>query len=479
MLKTVALDFFNRETDYSGDSFSQEFRIFSTDESSRFGWLLGAIVYDDEAQVNNAIISGDDVILSGAFPGGGPLGSTTPGDRPNENEITVERDGWAAFVDLTFELKDSLTLSIGGRYSQDDDKQTWRNTFASFACERRSVVNGVADPFQAGCSLRPDQDVLIYTGPNGDQFTSGGRFAQTVGNALEEASNDGSNFSPRIALNWDIDDDQSAYGVISTGYRAAGARTAADVVGLDGSIPFDPRSRFDEETVTNYELGWKAYLNDRRTQVEVAAFLMEWDDMQVRLEETLCAPSQQLVASPADCPAGTTGFSPQNVVANADSASSQGIEFSGQTLVSDSFLLAASLGYMDAKFDSFANAPQGDVSGEELPNAPKVTAFVSGRYSWDVEDVSSYVQLEANYKSSSVSRFSDVLAGAFPGQSPSATFVNLRAGANWGNNSLILNITNLFEEEYNSGIDDFSHSGWVTSPSARFANLTWTSSLNF
>ena len=475
------MDFFNRISDYESESFSQEVRIFSTQNarlgSMGFNWMFGAITYDDEAQVNNTIISGADVIRAGAFPGGGPLGATTPGDHPNENEIAIRRDGFAAFFDLEFALIDTLTLQLGGRYSSDDDSQAWRNTYASFACGRRRVVAGVPQPFRANCALRPDQDVVIYTAPDGSQFTSGGRFDQTANNPFLSTSNDGSNFSPRIALNWAIDDNTSTYATISTGYRAAGTRTAPDGVGRSGPS-FDPRSNYAAETVTNYEIGYKAFLMNRRLKLEAAAFLMDWKDMQVRLSRTRCEPGNEIVAVPADCPAGGRGFSRLNVVANADSAQSSGLELTGQLLLSDGFVIEGALGLMEAEFERFTNAPQGDVSGLALPNAPETSVFLAGQYNWGGE-VEKFVRLEASYRSEIVSRFADIPAAAFPQISPSSSVLNFRAGIEWPKQSLILNVANLNDEKYYSGLDSFSHSGAVTTPGARFINLTWTVAADF
>ena len=482
------MDFFNRISDYDSESTSQEFRIFSIDPIAwrdvGVHWMFGLYAYNDEAQVNNAIISGTDVVDAGAFPGGGPLGSTTPGDRPNENEISIERNGWAAFFDFGFDLTDRLTVNVSGRFSDDEDEQTWANTFASFACGRRAVVAGVIDPFLGGCSLRPDQDVTIFTGPNGEQFASGGRFDQTTGNPFVTATNDGTNFSPRVAMNWSYSDDASLYANVSTGYRAAGARTNPDALDRLGNIGNDPRSQFDEETLTNYEIGWKAYLMDRRAQLDIALFRMEWDDMQVRLAQTRCEPGGELVRSPADCPSSSTGFAPENIVANADSAESQGLEISGQVLLGDSFTLSGALGLMDTEFSSFENAPQGDVSGQTLPNAPETTASLAGQYDFEGSSYTGFVRLEANYRSEIYSRFSDIPPSGtadpdLPLVSPSATIVNLRAGLNWETHSLVLNVNNLNDEEYYSGVDSFSHSGAVTTPSGQFVNLTWTMTTDF
>ena len=54
-------------------------------------------------------------------------------------------------------------------------------------------------------------------------------------------------------------------------------------------MPFpDNRSVFEREEVTNIELGWKGYFNNRRTRIEASVFDITWDDMQVRVARTLC-----------------------------------------------------------------------------------------------------------------------------------------------------------------------------------------------
>ena len=57
--------------------------------------------------------------------------------------------------------------------------------------------------------------------------------------------------------------------------------------------------------------------------------------------------------------------------------------------------------------------------------------------------------------------------------------MNLQAGLDWSNQSLTLNVANLLDEEYYSGVDSFSHSGAVSTPSGQFVNLAWTMTADF
>jgi iron complex outermembrane receptor protein len=81
-----------------------------------------------------------------------------------------------------------------------------------------------------------------------------------------------SNLSGKVALNWTVDENHFLYAFVATGFRPGGLNVP---VGL--GIP-DP---FDEEEVTNYEIGWKAgWLGGNlRTQFDV--FYNDYENFQV------------------------------------------------------------------------------------------------------------------------------------------------------------------------------------------------------
>lgn len=476
-LDNTGLDLFNRSNEYDSESFSQEIRIASSGNNT-FDWTAGGFYYSDEFQVNNRIITGIDTVP--AFAGF----LTVPGDYPNENNQFVERDGWAVFTDVTWHLSDTLTLSIGGRYSEDHDKQYWRNTYASFDCGTRQVVDGVPAALVPGCELRPDQaanPLPIYV--NGDaQFVTGGRLERSL---FTDNSTDGTDFSPRIALNWNLNDDSSVFVTASQGYRPAGVRVApdSDLLGSDEqlglAVPVDTRSSFEKEKVTNLEIGLKAHFNDRQTRVEASIFRTVWDDMQVRVGRFICrledgTPVSAESPESVDCVGATT---PDNRVQNADEAVSQGLELSVVQLVGDSLQLSLAVGFLDAEFTDFSNALIGndevDVTGEQLINAPEFSASAAAEYTWALSNSEAYLRLEANHRGDTATRLGDILESDFPLRVEDYTVVNLRAGIEWENQRLSFSVDNLFEEEYTSGIDTFAPSA-VVLPHPMFINLSWT-----
>ena len=469
-------DIFNRLNRYDAESFSQEVRLNSADDweigGREFNWTVGGFVYNDRFNVDNRIIAGQDVVP-------GFIGFlTVPGDRPNENEQNVERDGWALFFDLSYEIVDDLTLSFSGRYSEDNDEQWWENTYASFDCGTRPVVDGVPAPLLPGCELRPDQHPLpIYQTGDGGMFVTGGRFPQDIFNA---GKNDSTDFSPRLGISWAGWEDHNLYFTWSRGYRAAGVRVAADAGGraavVGEALAIDSRSFFDKERVSSLEWGWKGSFNQDRTYAELAVFLTQWDDMQVRLDRFVCPlASGELV--PFDSPQGVDcvgGPQPDSRVNNAEEAESKGFEFSVQSLVGENLQLGAFAGYSDAKFKDFKNSAFGDVSGQRLPNAPKWTAGANGQFNWQMGPANAYLRAEVIYRDSFTTQFNHQNRPEFPYVADDVTLVNLQAGFDWQNHNLNLSVDNLFDEDYTLAAEDFSQTGTVVQPHPAWVRVSWT-----
>ena len=475
-LDNTGFDIFNRSNEYSSESVSQEIRITSAGDNV-LNWIVGGFYYDDKFQVDNTIITGRNA--APAFAGF----LTVPDDHPNENRQFVVRRGFAFFGDVEWSITDQFALSIGGRFSDDTDKQIWTDTYASFDCGTRLVTAGVPAPLLPGCELRPDQIEPLpqWDDGSGNLYVTGGRFLQ---DRFAASETDETTFTPRVALNWRPNDDHSVFLTWSQGYRPAGTRVAPDGVGREavlGLVPFpDNRSVFDREEVTNIELGWKGYFNDRRTRIEASIFDITWDDMQVRVARTLCrlpdgrfveANSPEAIAAGAAC----AGPFPSNKVENADEASSTGAELMVQTLVGENLTLGGAIGVMDAQFDNFPNSSQGDLSGANLPNAPETTWSLFGQYDWQIGGSDAYVRLEAAYRDEVASRLGDVNATEFPQIIDDYTIANLYAGISWGSQSLSLAVSNLFEEDYITGLESFAPSAVsLTHPRNIFVRWTTT-----
>lgn len=437
----------DRENDYTADSFSQEFRFQNTEDKA-IDWTIGALVYDDELIANNRIIIKDF------------LGPWLADDYANENTIDLKREGWAVFADVNWEINDSLNITLGGRYSDDEESQVWSDVFA--ACARRAEGTALAD----GCELRPDQ--LVGALPVYDGFVTGGRVAQTEGTT---AGNSGTDFSPRLAINWDVNEDWTTYAVYSQGYKAPGARANPDSGGANSSF-------YSKEKLTNIEVGVKAVLNNGRTYVNAALFSMTWDDFQATLRETFCREADGSLRPQVgneNCE-----FVPLDRIQNAEEASASGIEIGVDTLIGENWRLSAQYGYLDAKYESFANAILGgrvtDLSGQVLPNAPESTASLSANYDYQWKEANGYFRLEANFRDSvfNQSSLTDPLFGQPPFTPNSYWVTNFRAGLEWDNYRLTFNINNLLDE------DDFVTSaaagsaGVTIRPNPRTFGIKWT-----
>ncbi|GJL93725.1 MAG: TonB-dependent receptor [Hyphococcus sp.] len=466
-------DVFNRANDYTSESFSQELRLASADPydlgGMTFGWTLGGYYYDDAFQANNTIISGTDT--APAFVGF----LTVPGDHPNENNQHVNRDGWAVFADFEVGLTDALTLTAGVRYSEDNDEQFWTNTYTSFACAPRMIAGGVIPPLAAGCELRPDQmgTLPIFTDGT-DFFVTGGRLDQIAANPFTAGTNSSTDVSPRIALTWRPDENHSIYATYSTGYRPAGTRIAPDSSGV-GSLG-DTRSFFDKENVTNYEIGWKGTLADGLLYGELSLFRIEWDDMQVRLSRTVCEPAPGVLVETTDPACTGLPFFPDNRVNNANSARSQGAEFSLLARPTDGFIVTGSVGYLDAEFTDFTDSSIGDVTGQRMPFSPKWSLAGSASYEWEMGNgMGASLRGDVVHRTSTFLRFGDLSNPGFPYETGPSTMVNLGAGIDWDNHRINISVNNVFEEDIPGGIDSFSGLGTVVLPSPRTWLLSWTS----
>jgi len=127
---------------------------------------------------------------------------------------------------------------------------------------------------------------------------------------------------------------------------------------------------FEPETVDSFELGWKASLLDNRLNVRLAGFLGKYKNVQIP---------------------GSVGFDSNGdgvndsfigITSNAADADVNGFEFEGSALVGKGFAGAGSrlsinwsLGYIDAKFNTFIDAFGVDVANQRVfQNTPDFTA---------------------------------------------------------------------------------------------------------
>lgn len=141
--------------------------------------------------------------------------------------------------------------------------------------------------------------------------------------------------------------------VYRPGLRGGGYEdTPANAVAV--TIPFDP------ETVTNYEIGFKANLMDRRVRLNASVFMMDYKDLQVQQtnEDCLC-----------------------NITDNASDAEIKGLEMEFQWAVTDKFILLTSGSVIDHEYKDFLENSGVDSSGNKLQRTPDNQYSIG--FDWD------------------------------------------------------------------------------------------------
>lgn len=209
-------DFFNEFRNLERESFSQEFRLQNNDDS-RWNWSVGLLYARDEGADVNRTFVGEEMIFG--LPNGFLI---------DREDSTSEADVWALFGQVDYDLTDRLTVSVGGRYSEE---------------KKRSDIEGFSG-------------VLVTILSVEDTFTD---------------------FSPRFAVAYQASDALTYYGTVSKGFKSGGVQIA----------PSPERESFDPETLWNYEVGVKAALLDQRLRLNAALFYMDWEDLQVAFQENL------------------------------------------------------------------------------------------------------------------------------------------------------------------------------------------------
>lgn len=249
--------------------------------------------------------------------------------------VLQDTESRAAFIEADYRLTDAWTLTLGGRYTKD---------------KKDSGVIDVGMPQLA-----------------------------VLGNPDNPFKKSWSEFTPKVNVRYQLNDDVMVYGLYSKGYRAGGFNGRPGTYEA-AAIAYDP------ETVDNFELGWKTEWLNRRVRVNGSVFVMKYDDKQ----------EEQSVPT-------SVGTGQQTLVTNAARAEIKGLELDLLARITDNFTLGGNLGILDSKFkelidtDPATPVDQRDLSYLKLRRAPDFTATLSPNYSWDVGSGTMWLQADLRY----------------------------------------------------------------------------------
>jgi len=326
------------DRNYGGNDltqFSQEFRL--TSPKDRFvDFVAGLFYYDTENEGNfqqvGRLTSG---FAQAQAPGIDiPLapGVVLPAEQNFGRDVNtvIKVTDYAAFGQANVNFTPSTRLIIGGRLT---------NTEVSMYYSRVGTPGSSAYNFILGPAWLP----LAF-----------------------KASQSDTDFSWRLGVAHDFGEDGNLYATITRGYKGPGYNNLLDVVVPAGTTPQD-FTEVRAERPTNYEVGYKANLLDRRVRVGLAAYYTEFEDFQAQVLEP-----QSI---------GVSLFA----IRNAGRLITQGFEADVEALVTPDLTVGAAVAYGDSYFDEFKDAgcpaagafvnEVGAPCGPTAPGGPRAVSF--------------------------------------------------------------------------------------------------------
>ena len=248
--------------------------------------------------------------------------------------LDAENDSYAVFTEGTYRVTERLDVTAGIRYTRDSRKFTRIQT----------LLDGSFDPFNT-C---PGNPIDPATG-----FVTSDRC---------KVDKDFSKSTPRLIVNYDVNDDVMVYGSYSRGYSSGG---------FNGDIQMQP---YEPETSDNLEVGIKSTWFDSRLRVNATAFYNDYDNQQLTVARNF-------------------NNQPTAAIINAQEATLGGAELEIVAVPWENWAFTASFGYLDGEYDRFTVEDQDtdpvtgittitlrDLSDSEIVRGAPYTYSLHGAY---------------------------------------------------------------------------------------------------
>jgi iron complex outermembrane receptor protein len=295
----------------------------SNNPESRFNWLLGAFIQHDNVDrfdANKATTNTTIAALSGEYL----------------YINSAELDTLAVFGQVGYDLTDQLTATIGARFTRD-----------------RKSGNRVARCLSDGGDGLCVAALILAAGQS---FTV-------------DYEQEWEAFTPQGIIEYRPNDDIMIYASVGQGFKGGGwdhiPGTRAGAL-----VSYDP------EEVINYEIGAKMDLFDNSVRLNVAAFQMEYTNLQ----------SQQLIL---ECLC--------TVTSNAGAADIRGFEAELTWAVTDNLLINASGSLIDAEYVDFVTSAGVVFTGNRIQRSPENKFNLGFSYDFGQGALDRAFSLKANY----------------------------------------------------------------------------------
>ncbi|HKU15130.1 MAG TPA: TonB-dependent receptor [Steroidobacteraceae bacterium] len=322
-------------------------------------------------------------------------------DQPQDRSIEVSELRYASDWDSPFQV-------VGGLfYQKEENNFTSRITDVNELGERligrehynsnRIVNNSIAQKAAFGELSYSITDALIATvGVRTFQFrvNEKGQNLVTRTRAVEQppvfTKSESEDTTFKYNLKYNFTPDRMVYLNYAEGFRSGGNNEPDMATGT--VLP-----PYDSDSVKSYEIGAKGAFLNGSLQVDLAAYFMDWQDLQARVSAGI--PGSQAL-----------------MLGNVGSAEIEGLEAGLQAIPFDIDLtLGGNVTFLDAKLTEDGpfgppnaqgvRAPLAGLDGDRIPNVPEFSGSVFASYGFDVASWESTARLDYQYVGNSYSDF--------------------------------------------------------------------------
>lgn len=336
------------------NGFTQELRLEGNVD--RLRWLAGGFYSSNKRDY------GQSLLVSGFQDATGiqTVGLRAAKDVLFFSDLSYDLNQFALFGEATFSAGSQLDLTAGLRYY-------------NFSEDREQIFDGI--------------------------FAHDNTGTQVVS---QPGSIEADGFAPRFIASYRANDQLTLNAQISKGFRLGGINdplnvplcTSADLATFSG------RDSWQDETAWNYEIGTKSLLMNGRGSLNISAFSMDIQDLQLSV---------------------TAGSCSSRLVFNVPKARSSGMEIEFSAAPNDRFDFSVSTSLNDAELRSTVTSTSssgtvsvvsGIKSGNRLPSVPRVQAAAAATVKWPLRTGSSaFVTGTYNYVGSRYTAIDDLATG--------------------------------------------------------------------
>ena len=339
------------KTEVEQDTF--ELRAASNDDSE-LQWLVGAFYSDTQRQYSQRLPTPGYDAFTDATLGAGTSAAVSNGygaNSPYNADLPYDLEQLAIFGELTYDLSDDLSVTAGTRFYDYEESR---------------------------------------------RFTTGGLFSNGD-DQVDSTESDG--FTSRLLANYRLNETINLNAQVSQGFRLGGVNDPLNetLCNDQDRAVFGGFQDYDDETLTNYEVGMKAA--SRGWTANVAAFYTDIEDLQVTLDAGSCS---------------------SRISFNVEEAHTTGIEFELSRQMTKQLYFSFAGSVIQAEFDSTVLNSDGSIlggveKGNRLASVPEVQFALATTYDFAsplFESESTYISASIQHVGDRITQPSDQVEGA-------------------------------------------------------------------